>query len=154
MTGKIDMRVWEALLKRLGVGQDPFVKVGILQAHGAGDRHADSEATIVEIAALHEFGEGPIPERSFIRRVIVELEREILTLQAKLTAQVVQGRLTMERALHLVGAFVAGEVKKRIAEGTPIPPPLAPATVKAKGSSRPLVDKGQLVGAVAWEVSR
>jgi hypothetical protein len=28
----------------------------------------------------------------------------------------------MERALHLVGAFVAGEIKKRIAEGEPIRP--------------------------------
>ena len=154
MTGKIDFRVWEALLRRLGVGQDPFVKVGILQSHGAGDPHADSDATLVEVAAIHEFGDGPIPERSFIRRVLHEKEREILTLQAKLTAQVVEGRLTMERALHLVGAFVAGEVKKRIAMGEPIPPPLAPATIEAKGSSRPLVDKGQLVGAVAWEVAR
>jgi hypothetical protein len=154
MTGKLDMRVWQALLRRLGVGQDPFVKVGVLQSHGAGARHADSEATVVEVAAIHEFGDGPIPERSFIRRVLHEKEREILELQAKLTAQVIEGRLTTERALHLVGAFVAAEIKKRVAGGERIPPPLQPATVKAKGSSRPLVDKGQLVGSVAWEVSR
>lgn len=153
MTGKLDTRVWAALVRRLRVSQDPFVKVGVLQSHGAGKKHADGDATLVEVATAHEFGAGPIPERSFIRRTIREKERAIVGLQAKLTAQVVEGRLTMERALQLIGAFVAGEIKKRIAEGAPIPPPLKAATIEAKGSSRPLVDTGQLAGAVAWEVT-
>lgn len=150
----VDDRAWRDLMSRLG-GADDHVKVGILGSKGGGKSEGGSDLTVAGVAIIHEFGsdDGKITERSFIRRTLLLREREIAAMQARLTAQVVEGNLSLDRALELLGAYVAGEVKKLIAEGDPIPPPLAESTVERKGSTRPLVDKGQLVNTVSFEVS-
>lgn len=155
MSVKIDDRAYRALMRRLGAS-DMVVKAGVLGSKGGGETEGDSDLTVAGVAFVHEFGsdDGRIPERSFIRRTCAVHEREIAKMQAELGVQVLQGTLTMERAHDLLGAFVAGEIKKLVAEGEHIPPELAESTVKRKGSTRPLVDHGQMVGAIGHEVSK
>lgn len=153
MNVKVDDRAYRALMARLGGGEQ-HVKVGVLGSHGGGDQEGDSDATVAMIALIHEFGsdDGKVPERSFIRRALIVHEREIAAMQARLARQVVAGNLTMARAHEQLGAYVAGLVKALIAEGD-IKPENAPSTIERKGSSRPLVDTGQLVGSINFEVA-
>jgi phage gpG-like protein len=58
----------------------------------------------------------------------------------------------LENQLGLVGQQVVSDVKGRILEGEGIPPPNAPSTVRRKGSSRPLVDTGQLLNSLTYQV--
>ena len=106
--------------------------------------------TLLEVAAIHEFGGKTVPQRSFIRATIDEKRAEILRLQVALAKQVVLGRLTPDQALAQLGAKVAGMIQARIAAG--IAPPNAESTIRKKKSSKPLINTGQLRSAVTWKV--
>jgi hypothetical protein len=60
--------------------------------------------------------------------------------------QVVAGKLPVEKAMARIALAFEGSVKQRIARG--IAPPLSPVTIEAKGSSKPLIDRGQLRAAI------
>jgi len=87
-----------------------------------------------------------IPQRSFIRGWFDESQDFIReTLRSQL-ALVVAGKLTAEQAKDRIALAFEGSVKQRIARG--IDPPLAESTKRKKGSSKQLIDKGQLRAAV------
>lgn len=148
---KYNDQVWRNLKKRLGRGS-PHVKVGVLAARGGAQQH-ESGISLIELAAIHEFGSpaAKIPERSFIRRTFNK-NRELKKLTVHLARRIINERLTIRRALEQLGTWGAAEVKKTIASGAPIPPPLKPGTIRQKGSSRPLVDTGRLLNSIAHEV--
>jgi hypothetical protein len=133
------------------------------QSHEGGSGFArdgaqsSSGLTVAEIGGFHEFGVSPfqlrsgaahpgIPQRSFIRAWFDESQPFIAeTLQSQLKL-VVAGKLTAEKAGERIALAFEGSVKQRIARG--IPPPLSPVTIEAKGSSKALIDTGQLRAAV------
>jgi hypothetical protein len=125
----------------------------------------------VELAAIHEFGSprAGVPQRSFIRRTFEQNREEVAKKIAELASQFVFSRTrstlrslafwkrqkprpSAARALGRLGAWGATLVKKTITTGAGVPPPNAPATIERKGSRRPLVDTGRLLGAITWEV--
>ncbi len=113
--------------------------------------------TVAQVGTWNEFGVEPfqlksgavhpgIPQRSFIRAWFDENQPFIAgTLQSQLKL-VVAGKLTAEKAGERIALAFEGSVKQRISRG--IPPPNAPATIEAKGSSKPLINRGQLRNAV------
>lgn len=151
---------WRNLQTLFGVlaTQKPTVVVGVM-GPAAVAAHADAGgATVVEIGAAHEFGAG-VPRRSFIRDAIDEKQ------DAYRAGVVKAAREAVERARTDAGAArdpksgvgfkrlalkVEGDIKQRIANG--IDPANAPATIAAKGSSTPLIAKGQLRASVTSEV--
>ena len=154
MSVEIDDREWRDLVNRLGAA-DMEARVGWLASAGGGSTHdAKSGATNVEIALVHEYGssDGHVPERAPIRRTFEDKRDEVADMEAKLGEQVVAGRMTMERAHDLLGRFGAGLVQKRIANEAPLTPYLTAETVNRKGSDRPLVNHGVLVGSISHEV--
>ena len=151
---RLDDRALRRLQKRLEASGNAHVKVGVLGSKGGNAPHDSSGISLVELAAIHEFGSpaAGIPERSFIRRTFIEKRRELEEVITKLARGVVAGKLDMRRALDILGAWASAEVKKTVTAGAHIPPPLKPATIERKGSDRPLIDTGRLIGAVTWEV--
>lgn len=146
----------ERKMERVG---DAKVKVGVLASRGGNAQHVDADGkatgiTMVELAAIHEFGSpaANIPERSFIRRTFIEKQDALAGVIAKLARGVVTEKITLERALNVLGAWGAAEVKKTVTLGAHIPPPLQPETVARKKSNRPLVDTGRMVDSVQWEI--
>jgi phage gpG-like protein len=137
------------------------VFVGFLRSSGVYQPKPKSSApknppkpiTIAQIAAIHEFGskDGTIPERSFMRSAIDANKKQIEKLLKKLLLAVLEGKQTRKVALGLVGEFVSSKMKKRITDG--LKPALKAATVKRKkGKSTPLIDTGQLINSIDWEV--
>lgn len=133
------------------------VRVGILdeapKRESPGKGKKASRATLLEVAAVHEFGApaAGIPSRSFIRATVDVKAAEIQATRDKLAAQVAEGKITAQVALERLGAFAQGLVQARIAEG--IGPALKPGTIARKKSSKPLVDTGQLRSSVTWLVT-
>lgn len=141
---------YKALVERIYGLKKPKVAVGIFEADG-GQPHGD-EVTVADVAAWNEFGTETIPERSFLRAWFdenIDRAREALH---RLMLRVVEGKLTKEQALEQFGLWVQGEIQKRIAQG--ISPPNAQSTINAKGSSKPLIDTGQLRSSVTFGVDR
>ena len=152
-TGPVD------LAKRLDAMKRLKVRVGVLAdapkkegtRTGKRGRQIQQAATLAQVAAAHEFGTDKIPQRSFIRATVDLKASEIRAQQESLAAQVIAGKITPEVAMERLGIFTQGLIQARIAEG--IDPPLKPATVARKGSSKQLVDSGQLRSSITYQIT-
>lgn len=158
---KADTSKWDELSKRMRDAQKIKAHVGVLASKGGNAKHSGSDMTLIELAASHEFGtaDGHIPERSFIRgtlfgRVAEQLKQKV----AELATSVVMGTVDVKTGIGRLGAWASTEIKNTISHneadgyGEYPYPPLADSTIAAKGSSTPLVDTGQLLNAITWEV--
>lgn len=152
---------WKALQRGLDRlrEQDPNVEIGLIGKKGAeGHRKSDEGLRVAELGAIHEFGIG-VPERSFLRSTFDAKKGPYggvltRTLRAELI-QHVKMRTTWDLsksvALRRMGLKVEGDIKARIAQG--IPPPNHPITIARKGSSKTLIDSGQLRNSVTSAVT-
>ncbi len=170
MSGKVtdDDSGLRELRARLAALKGARVRVGVLadapkrEPRGAHSKKARVRAkvekraagarqlSLIEVAAIHEFGAGHVPARSFIRATIDERRADIAKLQVLVGKQILAGKITSEQGLATIGAKVAGWMKERIAAG--IAPPLKPRTIKRKKSSKPLIDTGQLRSSITYAV--
>lgn len=148
---KIDKRAWKRFADKLKAAEGAHVKVGVMSSSG---RTADNTMSMVELAAIHELGspKARIPERSFIRSTFEKNKIETGRVTAKLAKQFVEGKMSLAKALGVLGAWGVAQVKNTIARGPHLTPPLKPATIARKGSDRPLVDTGRLLGSIQHEV--
>jgi len=130
----------------------PEIKVGLL---GVGDSRP-GELTNVELGVIHEYGapRAGIPERSWLRATADLKRREWLALLERALKVALRGKLTVDQALEVVGQKAVADIQARIRRGAGIPPPLQPATIAAKGSTRPLVDTGRFVQGISYQVVR
>ena len=148
-----DDRVFQGILKSVKRMDKMHVKVGVLSSKGGDATHTGSKFSLVELMAIHEFGseDGTIPDRAPIRITFETNHDEMAAFIAPLTRQVITNGMSVERALGLLGAKGVAEIKKTITQSD-LPPPLKPATIARKGSDRPLVDTGQLINSIQFEI--
>lgn len=159
---------WNALKETLRSmrGGDSYAKIGLLGEKAAAVEHQAEEKTTAEVmtnvvlAAIHEFGTEHVPERSFIRSTFDKNREEYLGILRKLVPAIYEGKTSAQHVLNIIGMKMKWDMKNAILEGSGIPPPLAPATIKkkqkkgrwrktpAKDAPRPLVDTGRLVAAI------
>lgn len=129
----------------------PFVKVGVM----GGDRPSAKgrSLTNVELATIHEFGApaAGIPSRPFLRSAFDAKKADWNRLMARLITKVVAGHLDVVAALELVGQRAAGDVRNRITQGGNFVPN-KPATIRRKGSSKPLIDSARLLQSISHQV--
>lgn len=153
------------------------VKVGVL---GKSKEREGGKVSNVDLAMIHEFGapEAGIPERPFIRGSYDKHEAEYGEFLKKGLTQVFAGKMSAKQALGLVGAKAASDVKAYVTSGPQIPPPnservwlekmnkgadkLYSRNAKRKKpiegpfmpkkTPRTLVDSGQMVNSVTWQV--
>lgn len=153
--GKVKMTpAWHRLAKRLKSVSDKQVRVGIFGEKGGNGTYEGSDITIAEVAAIHEYGsrKARIPQRSFIRSTINENRAMIQNLLTRLGQGVVDGKLSDQQALELLGVQVSAMIRKKITGTPPLSPALKPETIARKKSDRPLVDTGQLVNSITHVV--
>lgn len=150
----VDRTRWDALLARAHGLERLHVRVGVLSSKGGDVK--EGEFTLVELAAVHEFGsaDGHIPQRAPIRTTFyVRAKQELADMQFKLAKAIVTDGMDPKRAMGILGTWGANAIKKTITDGDGLPPPNAASTIAQKGSSRPLVDTGMLKAAYTFEIS-
>ncbi|AWK42600.1 hypothetical protein LGZ99_21770 [Photorhabdus temperata] len=91
-----------------------------------------------------------IPERSFLRSTFNENKDKYANKLVKGIKSELKNDGDPQQALEKLGEMVARDVKRKIQAG--IDPPLSQATIKRKKSSKPLIDTGQLVQSITYEV--
>jgi hypothetical protein len=101
--------------------------------------HYDNGASILDVALGNNFGTEKIPRRPFMDNASPKLQK----MWKKLLER---GFPTRKAALErfLKTAALQAEVIVRAELDATNEPPNAPQTVKAKGSSKPLIDSGDL----------
>lgn len=145
---------WDKFKARaLEVTRGPGVTVGIHAQQGSAEHkpekgHEAEPLTVLEVAYINEFGLG-VPERSFIRAWFDAAQTQNLALAERMLKRILKGEIDLKTALDQMGAKFAGDVQARISRG--IPPPNAPSTVAAKGSSKPLIWSGQMRQSVTFK---
>lgn len=141
-----DDRGMRELERRLLQLEGLEVRVGVLQPLPT----EDGESTVAVVAAAHEYGTRNVPQRSFLGRTIDGEREAIAGLQARAIDKVIAGELSPDRAAAAVGAKVASMTRETIRSS--VPPALDPETIKRKGHDRTLVEHGQLLRSVTFEV--
>lgn len=133
--------------------QNIGVKVGVM----GGDSREGEAVTNAEIAMVHEYGSPSqgIPERSFLRASI-DLNREKYRAYLRkaigaLLEAAKKGPIDTRGIFERLGLMAAADVKALMRlEG--FFTPLKPETIARKGSSKPLIDTGQLLNSVTYEL--
>lgn len=132
-----------------GMQSEQVIRVGIFADDGS--KQYEDGQTVADIANVHEFGLGHVPQRSFIRAYFDGNEVKLKENVVKLLESVVAGKRTKEQVLEILGARIVGEIQQRISKG--ISPPLKKQTIDRKGSSKPLIDTGQLRASITYDVN-
>lgn len=138
-----------------------FINVGVLgDESNKGVKNEDGSSAginMVGLASTHEFGANAgkngnirIPERSFIRSTIDERKRRFFGKAFNLHGDILTGRFSVRQALGIMGELIKGNIIQKIVDLKT--PPNAPSTIKAKGSSNPLIDTGRLRQSINYEV--
>lgn len=145
---------WEHVKRVVAALGRAHVRAGVV-GPPAQQRHVGSDLTNGELATLQELGNPStnLPPRSFVGKTVKDpgFRAEFAAVEARLVRAVIAGKITRDRALDLLGAFAAGKIRQTIIDDQ-VAPPLASSTSAAKGHSKVLVDSGQLVAAIGWEV--
>jgi hypothetical protein len=112
--------------------------------------HGDVGADILSRGIYNEFGTSKIPERSFIRAGYDTEKANIKNDAEKLIKKVVAMEIKPQTAANLLGDTAKGRIQEFAIDLRD--PPNAESTIKQKGSSNPLVDTGQMIGAIDYKV--
>lgn len=136
----------------------PVVAVGVQGAEAAEIRDEQGVITGAVLAGVHEFGrqDGSIPERSFIRSTVDSNKKQYETLLGRMLRLTLEGKLTAQRALGLMGQRVQSDIQRSIEDG--LKPDLAESTKRKRrqgdgtGVFKPLLDTGQLKQSITYEV--
>lgn len=91
-----------------------------------------------------------IPERSFLRAGHDAYIDEVMDKASKLVGQVIDGKMSEEQLLDFVGLTLSTKIKTYARELSS--PPNSSFTIDQKGSSNPLVDTGNMIGGIYFEV--
>lgn len=148
-----------------------YVMVGILGGDDRGGLHVPgADLTVAEIAVVNEFGtqDGRIPARSFVRITYDRMRPELEAIAFKLVWQITDGKMSVEQALNILGAKLASAIHHTVTDGSGVPPPNAPSTLRRKEAAgewnergeaqaagwgvRPLVDTGRMLNSIGWGV--
>lgn len=147
-----DKRKWNKLAKQLQEikrTEGKSVKIGVFAEQGS---------DLVKYAGANEFGATikrarttiKIPERSFLRAAIDEGRQEIVRfVDLQAINLLIKQNQSLKRTLRLLGLFGVKLVKAKIIKGPFVPN--APATIRKKGSSKPLIDKTRLFGSITFK---
>lgn len=135
---------YKALIKQLKlIEKNPYVKVGLLK-----DEKSEDGGSLAVIAASNEYGtdDGRIPERSYMRSTADKHGKNLNRMIDKGYDKIIKQKMTVHQLLNRVGLRAASLMQETITKLKT--PALAASTIKAKGSSNPLVDQGQLRGSM------
>jgi hypothetical protein len=118
----------------------------------------EADQDVISRAIYNEFGTSRgIPERPAVRNAVRSKRaenRKAMTVAAKTVirgaARGASAAMEKRKALSKLGIKVQGDIQAEITSLQT--PPNAPSTIRQKGSSNPLIDTGEMRGAVTFKV--
>jgi hypothetical protein len=121
-------------------------RIGQSNNNGSGHDEYHNMSEVAKIAAFQEFGTRYIPQRPFMRTSYNENIDELKILRDNIYDKIVDGSMTLRQGLAIMGEFMEGKIKQKITDINK--PSLKKRTIKAKKSSNPLIDTGQMRNSV------
>ncbi|TCB67396.1 hypothetical protein E0H88_12775 [Acinetobacter sp. ANC 4216] len=117
--------------------------------HGGGKR----SITMADLAAIHYHGAPSrnIPKRDVITPTLEQNQEKYLGFIERSIPALIEGSMNLRTMWEYLGMEGRADIQKQMV--TARLAPLHPRTIKRKGSSRPLIDSGQLRQGVTYIVS-
>ncbi|MEY4507947.1 MAG: hypothetical protein RLZZ450_69 [Pseudomonadota bacterium] len=125
------------------------ITIGV-QGEEATMQHPNTDLSVGELAAVHELGLG-VKERSWLRSWFDQNQARIQAETRAALAQVAVRRVSRKQALEELGYRWTDEIRENIQMGR-ITPPLAQATIDAKGHDIPLLESGVLMNSITFRL--
>lgn len=138
---------WNNIKKQMKKLSNSYVDIGLFGNDGGPDTNLAARVAVLELSSRLW---NPRTKRPFMRRTIDDNKKEIGEFVDRGLDKVVEKRSNAKKLLHDIGVEVTGLTKQKITEG-PFAP-LKPATIRRKGSSRPLIDTGDMKNSVKFKV--
>ena len=91
-----------------------------------------------------------IPERAFLRNGYDENKDDVLNRVDALLDDVIGGTMSTDQFFEVIGLLMKSRIQDYARDLDS--PPNHPYTVERKGSSNPLVDTGDMIGAITYKV--
>lgn len=139
-----DGKRFEKMLKELA---DKEVRIGFQRGENTDEDGVD----ICDIAAFNELGTANSPSRPFLRKSVDENESAINAFLKDVKKDICDG-VPAEQILKKIGLFQQDLIQEKITEGQFTPN--APATIKKKGSDKPLIDTGRMRQSVNYVIQK
>lgn len=140
---------WRKILAATQRRPRATLTVGIVEDR----QHPDSDISVAQLGAVHEFGsrDGHTPRRSFLRSTFDDHQRAYDAIYKVLsTRSLLSGDVSI--GLRPLGRKGVADVQAKI--DSSIPPPLAHATIDAKGHDLALVDSGTLRASIGFRIDK
>lgn len=128
------------------------VKVGFPAGEAGG--------SVIERAIYNEFGTqggasgggwgGPVPERPFMRNSMRDNRSKYKSGMTTAAKGILRGDTALRTVLSKLGIMAQGDIQSEITSLSS--PPNSPVTIELKGSSKPLIDSGEMRQAVTYKV--
>ena len=125
----------------------PIVTVGI---HEDAADPPEGEISMAHLGAVHEFGAGNVPQRPWLQPGFDSGVDEYKKIMEDGVAAAAEGTGDLKQAMNQVGLVAVGKVQQYMTELKS--PANAKSTVRRKKSANPLIDEGNLKGAVAHKL--
>lgn len=93
---------------------------------------------------------GPIPERPFMRNAARNNAAKYLQIAGSQVEAILTGKVGLRGFLGKLGEVAKTDIQKEITALTS--PPNSPVTIALKGSSKPLIDTGEMRQSVTYKV--
>lgn len=136
---KIIDKGWKQIKKNIFKMNGAYTAVGWIASESGQDN--------VNKAVWNEYGTRKgVPSRPFMRRTFDKNKLQTQKLLKKYAKLVMQGKMNNRQALAQVGEIYSSMMKKMIRTGGW--PPNSPKTIAAKGSSKPLIDTGEMLNSI------
>ena len=102
-------------------------------------------------AAMNEYGTSKIPQRPFMRTAVSRHGKSWGEKSAKAVQSVIKG-MPISQVTELVGMQMKSDISSTLTNGPWTPN--AASTIAKKGSSRPLIDTGELRASITYKVEK
>ena len=102
-------------------------------------------------AAINEYGTSKIPQRPFMRTATSRYGKSWGSKSAKAVQSVMKG-MPISQVTELIGMQMKSDISSTLTNGPWTPN--APSTIAKKGSSRPLIDTGELRASITYKVEK
>lgn len=102
-------------------------------------------------AAINEYGTSKIPQRPFMRTAVSRHGKSWGEKSAKAVQSVMKG-MPISQVTELVGMQMKSDISSTLTTGPWTPNSVV--TIAKKGSSRPLIDTGELRASITYKVEK
>ena len=123
-----------------GVKGHKSVKVGFL-ASKANQQDVDK-------AVYNNYGTSTTPPRPFFDNAMTDNKKKYINAMRVSAPKILRGETNVSTVTSKLGAMAQGDIQREITDLRT--PPNSESTIKAKGTSNPLIDTGDMRRAVSW----